>query len=75
MRTEIEDEDYFKNKLFLSFLYKENDVVKQVKDDFRQNKTLYFSLNKNISKTAHILHIANDFGQLDVLLMFLFKLK
>lgn len=68
MRTEIEDEDYFKNKLFLSFLYKENDVVKQVKDDFRQNKTLYFSLNKNISKTAHILHIANDFGQLDVLL-------
>lgn len=68
MRTEIEDEDYFKNKLFLSFLYKENDVVKQVKDDFRQNKTLYFSLNKYISKTAHILHIANDFGQLDVLL-------
>ncbi|MBQ0151763.1 MAG: MMPL family transporter, partial [Chryseobacterium sp.] len=68
LREEIEDENYFKNKLFLSFLYKENEVVKEVKSDFEKNKTLYFSLNKYIGKTASILHIADDFGQLDVLL-------
>ncbi|WP_407405622.1 MMPL family transporter [Chryseobacterium sp.] len=68
LREQIEDENYFKNKLFLSFLYKENEVVKEVKSDFEKNKSLYFSLNKYIGKTASILHIADDYGQIDVLL-------
>lgn len=68
LRTEIEDENYFKKKLFLSFLYKETEIVKQVKKDFEKNKTVYFELNKHIPKDANILHIADDFGQKDVLL-------
>lgn len=68
LREEIEDENYFKKKLFLSFLYKDSDVVKEVKKDFNTNKSVYFELNKHISNEANILHIADDYGQKDVLL-------
>lgn len=68
LRSEIEDENYFKKKLFLSFLYKESDVVKEIKKDFNTNKSVYFELNKHIAEDATILHIADDFGQKDFLL-------
>lgn len=68
LRKETEGENYFKKKLLLSYLYKEDDVVKQVKGDFNDNKSVYFELNKHISKEASILHVSDDFGQKDVLL-------
>lgn len=68
LREEIEDENYFKKTLFLSFLYKDSDVVKEVKKDFNTSKSVYFELNKHISNEANILHIADDYGQKDVLL-------
>ncbi|WP_336703498.1 MMPL family transporter [Chryseobacterium indologenes] len=68
LREEIEDENYFKKKLFLSYLYKDSEVVKAVKEDFNANKSVYFELNKHISNVANILHLADDFGQKDVLL-------
>ncbi|MFY1045130.1 MMPL family transporter [Chryseobacterium sp. GP-SGM7] len=68
LRSELEDADYFRNKLFLSYLYKENEVVKPVKEDFIQNKAFYFELNKHIPKNATIFHVADDFGQKDILL-------
>lgn len=68
LRNEIEDENYFKKKLFLSFLYKETEVVKEVKQDFNDNKSVYFELNNHIPKDANILHIADDFGQKDILI-------
>lgn len=67
-RNELEDENYFKKKLFLAYLYKDNEVVQAVKDDFNRNKSVYYELNKHIPKDAHILHIADDFGQKDILL-------
>ncbi|MBK1895094.1 MMPL family transporter [Chryseobacterium sp. YIM B02567] len=68
LRNEIEDENYFKKKLFLSFLYKETEVVQQVKEDFKINKSAYFELNRHIPKDSTILHISNDYGQTDILL-------
>ncbi|MFZ4931551.1 MMPL family transporter [Chryseobacterium sp. Mn2064] len=68
LREELEDENYFKNKLFLSVLYKDSDVVQEVKNDFNTNKSVYFELNKHIPADANILHIADDYGQKDVLL-------
>ncbi|MFC3159693.1 hypothetical protein SAMN05443633_10623 [Chryseobacterium arachidis] len=68
LRNELEDENYFKKKLFLSYLYKDNEVVKEVKEDFNQNKSVYYELNKHIPKDANILHFSDDFGQKDVLL-------
>lgn len=68
LRTELEDENYFKNKLFLSYLYKEEEVVTAIKKDFKQNKDTYFQLNKFIENDANILHFTNNYGQLDILL-------
>ncbi|MDR6966074.1 1-acyl-sn-glycerol-3-phosphate acyltransferase [Flavobacterium arsenatis] len=68
LRKTFEDENYFRNKLFLSFLYKEYEVINEVKTDFQQRKSLYFKLNDYIKEDAIILHIANDFGQLNILL-------
>ena len=34
LREEIEDENYFRKKLFLSYLYKDSEVVKEVKRGF-----------------------------------------
>ncbi len=42
--------------------------MQAVKDDFNRNKSVYYELNKHIPKDAHILHIADDFGQKDILL-------
>ncbi|WP_336963846.1 MMPL family transporter [Chryseobacterium contaminans] len=68
LREEIEDENYFKKQLFLSYLYKDNEVVAEVKKDFNTNKSVYFELNKHIAEDANILHIADDYGQKDALL-------
>lgn len=68
LRSEIEDENYFKKKLFLSYLYKDTEVVQEVKNDFKINKSVYFELNKHIPNDVNILHIADDFGQKDALL-------
>ncbi len=68
LRTELEDENYFKKKLFLSYLYKEKEITKGVKTDFEKNKSVYFELNKHISPDANILHFADDFGQKEALL-------
>ncbi|MCJ7933650.1 MAG: MMPL family transporter [Chryseobacterium sp.] len=68
LREEIEGEDYFKKKLFLSYLYKNTEVVKEVRQDFNTHQSVYFELNKQIPKEANILHIADDFGQKDALL-------
>ncbi|MET3038041.1 MMPL family transporter [Chryseobacterium sp. NRRL B-14859] len=68
LRAELEDENYFKKKLFLSYLYKNTEVVEEVRRDFNTNKSVYFELNNHILKDAHILHLADDFGQKDALL-------
>ena len=68
LREEIEDENYFKKLLFLSYLYKDSEVVKEVKKDFNTNKSVYFELNKHITNDANILHIADDYGQKDALI-------
>lgn len=67
-RNELEDESYFKKKLFLSYLYKDSEVVQAVKEDINRNASVYFELNKHIAENASILHIADDFGQKDILL-------
>src|SRR5690606_14270615 len=69
IRLKAEDVDYFKQKLFLNFLYKENGILKTVKNDFKQNKSIYHQLFYLISDKATIAHVTNDFGQLDFMLV------
>jgi 1-acyl-sn-glycerol-3-phosphate acyltransferase len=68
MRSDFEGADYFKAKLMNSFAFKESQVLQAVKIDLKQHLELYHSLNKRIDAKAKILHLANDYGQLDVLL-------
>lgn len=69
IRKKLEDENYFKGILFRSFMFKEADVVKAIQQDFEKNKSKYFNLNKYFKKDEKILHIANDYGQIDILLL------
>lgn len=69
IRLNAEDADYFKQKLFLNFLYKEHGILKTVKRDFTQNKSIYHQLFYLIGDKASIAHITTDFGQLDFLLV------
>ncbi|WP_268846211.1 1-acyl-sn-glycerol-3-phosphate acyltransferase [Flavobacterium aestivum] len=68
MRLDLEGPDYFKAKLINSFAFKETQVLQAVKKDIKQHLEVYYSLNKQIDPKAKILHLANDYGQLDVLL-------
>ncbi len=68
LRQELEDENYFRKTIYLSFLYRENEIVDAVKKDFEDHKTTYFRLNKFIAEDAVILHAAHDYGQKDVLI-------
>ena len=68
MRQELEGPNYFRKMIFNSFDYKELEVVHTVKKDLNQHLELYYKLNPFISPKAKILHLANDYGQLDVLL-------
>ncbi len=68
LRLDLENENYFKDKLFLSFLYKEREIISKVKSDFLVNKSKYYKLNSCIDSSAKIFHFASDFGQMDVLL-------
>ncbi len=68
MRLELEDSNYFKKMILNSFDYKENEIIKNVKNDLNSHLELYYELNKHIDSKAKIFHISNDYGQLDVLL-------
>ena len=68
-RKELEKPDYYKRILFSNYKYKETDIISLVKDDFDTNKNVYHSLNEIVPMRSKILHIANDFGQIDILLI------
>ncbi len=68
IRQESEGPDYFKKMLLHSYDYKEIEIVKSVRQNLENHLETYYKLNKHISAKAKILHIANDYGQLDVLL-------
>ena len=68
LRYELEDEDYFAKKIKLSFLYKEIDVVRQAKEEFKINKSFYHQLNPHIPSNASILRIGDDLGIWDMML-------
>ena len=68
IRQELEGPDYFKKMVLHSYDYKENEITDSVKKDLKNNLETYYHLNHQLSAKAKILHLANDYGQLDVLL-------
>ena len=68
IRQQLEGPAYFKSMLVNSYDYKELEIGKSVKKDLSQNLETYYNLNKYIDSKAKVLHLGNDYGQLDVLL-------
>lgn len=68
IREQLEGSDYFKKMILTSFDYKELEIINNVKKNLNTNLEAYYSLNKYINSKAKILHLNNDYGQLDLLL-------
>ncbi|HLV43256.1 MAG TPA: 1-acyl-sn-glycerol-3-phosphate acyltransferase [Brumimicrobium sp.] len=68
LRYQLEDEDYFKEKIRLNFLYKEADIVRLAKNEFKENKSLYHVINRHIPENAKVLRIGGDLGIWDLML-------
>jgi 1-acyl-sn-glycerol-3-phosphate acyltransferase len=68
IRQKLEGPAYFKKMLIHSYDYKEIEVIKSVKSNLKNNLETYHRLNKHLSTKAKILHLSNDYGQLDLLL-------
>ncbi|HEX9980499.1 MAG TPA: 1-acyl-sn-glycerol-3-phosphate acyltransferase [Flavobacterium sp.] len=68
LRNEIEGPHYFMKMVLNSFDYKEDEVLVPVKRNLKDNADIYYRLGKKLATNANIIHIADDFGELDVLL-------
>jgi hypothetical protein len=66
MRTDIEGVTYFKKAIIKSFAYKEPEIVKVMKATLDHKLAFYFQ--NNIGTNTKILHLADDYGEVDVLL-------
>ncbi len=69
LRKRLEGVNYLQKKLFLNYLYKETAVVQAVKADYQRHKEAYHKLIHSLPEKARILRIADDYGQLDFLLL------
>lgn len=67
-RAKLEGPDYFKKMILTSFIYKELEIINSVKKDLNTNLQTYYLLNKHLNPKTKILHLSNDYGQLDLLL-------
>ena len=68
LREELEASNYFYKAIADSYLFKERKVYNSVNLDFKEKEEQYYKLLKRIDKKAMILHLSEDYGQLDLLL-------
>ncbi|WP_238988384.1 MMPL family transporter [Aureibaculum marinum] len=69
VRDSIENADYFKDILFNNYRYKDKRIFNAVKRDFSKNKQIYKELSDGLPVKSDITHIADDYGQIDILLV------
>lgn len=68
-RLEREGAEYYKRILFSNYKFKDPEIQSKVKLDFESYKKKYLILNNKTPLKSKILHFADDFGQLDILLV------
>lgn len=68
IRKELEDIDYFKEKLMLNYLYMEYPVRKQVRKEYLKTRENFLKLNEKLPKKGAITLECDDYGQLAFLL-------
>jgi len=67
-REEVETPTYFKKLVLSNFVYKSDAIYNVVKNDLNQNILMYHNISKLIELDTKLLHISDDYGQLDLLL-------
>jgi len=67
-REKVESPSYFKKLILSNFIYKSKSIYNAVQSDMEQYLELYYKVSKLLPLDAKVLHIANDYGQLDLLL-------
>ena len=55
--------------MYSNYFYKDEKIQKNVRLDFDKNKGIYHVLNDKLPMKSSILHIADDYGQIDILLV------
>ncbi len=68
LRQKIEGPKYFHQIILEEYRYKGDKLLRNVKNDLKENATSYFEVIQNVEKSGNIAHISDDFGQLDLLL-------
>lgn len=68
IRAASEGVSYFRKMILHSFAYKESEIIASVKHTIDRKLKLGYRLNTHIGAKAKIVHIADDHGELDVLL-------
>lgn len=68
LRTELEGPNYFKEKMYLAYLYKDGTIQQEVKKEFKTYKQHYHNLNQHLTDKERIVHISEDYGQWNFLL-------
>lgn len=69
VRQKIESPSYFESILMSNYHYKSYELFNLVKNDFKIHKEKYQKLSNEIPYDCRIAHIADDYGQLDILLV------
>ncbi len=68
LRAEVESPNYFHPTVLREFRYKGDAIYRTVKRDLKEFANSYFEVISRVKKDARIIHISDDFGQLDFLL-------
>lgn len=68
LREKMEGPTYFHKIVLEEFRYKGDTLFKNVKKDLSESAETYFEIIRQVEKRGAILHISEDFGQLDFLL-------
>jgi len=69
LRNEIEQVGYFKDILLSNYRYKGAKLFQSITKDFEQNKNNYKEIADILPLKAKISHLADNYGQLDILLV------
>jgi 1-acyl-sn-glycerol-3-phosphate acyltransferase len=68
IRKEIEGDNYFKKLVLSNYVYKSTTIVSAINFDLKNNLKTYVQASKLIALDAKILHVGDDYGQIDLLL-------
>ena len=70
LRNTWESPSYFKNKVLQNFDFKSADIYDNVKERIVKYQELYDQLRFIIPQKCKMLHVSNDYGELDILLKY-----